>query len=233
MYRVGLILPSSNTTMEREFNQALSGAATVHGARIKLERAVYSELAALEDEAQREAEKLATAGVDVIVYGCTSGSFIRDSRQYLGIEQRVEKSFGVPCVATSGAVVRALDRLGAKNISMITPYTHDITEIEKRYLEAHDFKVLNYFHTSLTENLKIGKVPDDEVARWAIENTSPEADAVFISCTNLSTFKAIKKVEDHTKKPTISSNSSTLWNVVQILRLKTDLSHLGKLFTLA
>ncbi|MEM4561101.1 MAG: hypothetical protein QXS57_06730 [Candidatus Caldarchaeum sp.] len=232
MRRVGLILPSSNTTMEREFSEALAGKATVHGARIKLERAVYSELAALEDEAQREAEKLATAEVDVIVYGCTSGSFIKGSKQYLGIERRIEESFGIPCVATSGAVVRALERLGAKNITMITPYTHDITEIEKQYLRAHDVNVLNYFHASLTENLRIGRVSDEEVARWAVENLHPSAEAVFISCTNLSTFKAIRMVEERTNRPTISSNSSTLWNVIKRLGLDADLSHLGRVFTL-
>jgi maleate isomerase len=77
MLRVGLIIPSSNTTIEREFCTALQGIATVHSGRIKLVNAESRELTFLEKGVYEEAEKLATAEVDVIVYGCTSGSFIR------------------------------------------------------------------------------------------------------------------------------------------------------------
>ncbi|MEM4167727.1 MAG: hypothetical protein QXW98_04730, partial [Candidatus Caldarchaeum sp.] len=69
------------------------------------------------------------------------------------------------------------------------------------------------------------------VAEWAMENTHPDADAVFISCTNLSTFKAIKRIEENTGKPVVSSNSATLWNVLQKLNKKIELPRLGMLFS--
>ena len=230
MNRIGLIIPSSNTTMEREFWETLHGHATIHAGRVFLENVMVSELTAVEDEAVREARKLVTAGVDVLVYGCTSGSFVKGPQQYSGIEEKLEK-LGKPAVATSGAVIRALTHLGAGKISLITPYTRDITEVEKAFLAKHGFEVLSTFHASIVANLDIGMVKDDEVAEWAMENTHPDADAVFISCTNLSTFKAIKRIEENTGKPVVSSNSATLWNVLQKLNKKIELPRLGMLFS--
>jgi maleate isomerase len=230
MLRVGLIIPSSNTTMEREFCTALQGIATVHSGRIKLVNVESRELTFLEKGVYEEAEKLATAEVDVIVYGCTSGSFIRGHQQYAAIEEEVEKSFGIPCVATAGAVIRALNHLKSRKIALITPYTRDITEIERNYLSAHGFETISTYHASIKENTSIGRVKDEEVFDWAVKHSGKNAEAVFISCTNLSTFKVLGKIEQTLNIPTVSSNSATLWNVLQRLGLKLHDKSLGQLF---
>jgi len=230
--RVGLIIPSSNTTMEREFSTALQGTATVHSARIKLGKVVSNELTAMEDSIYSEAEKLATAEVDIIVYGCTSGSFIKGYRQYEMIEEQVERSFRIPCVATAGAVVRALNHLKAQKISLITPYIHEVTEIEKKYLSHHGFQVVSTYHASILENTAIGRVRDEEVLEWALEHADRNSDALFISCTNLSTFKALKNIEEALKIPAISSNSATLWNTVRRLDVRLPDNSLGRIFTM-
>ncbi|MCS7138308.1 MAG: maleate cis-trans isomerase, partial [Candidatus Caldarchaeum sp.] len=170
VFRVGLIVPSSNTTMEREFWEALRGFVSVHVGRVFLERVNVDELEAMEDEALREAGKLATAEVDVVVYGCTSGSFVKGWKQYLEIEKRMNEFTGVPCVSTSGAVVRALEHLKASKISLITPYTRDITETEKAFLKAHGFETVSTYYASMVRNTEIGRVPDEKVGEWVVGN---------------------------------------------------------------
>lgn len=227
--RVGLIVPSSNTTMEREFWDVLHGFGTVHTGRVFLERVDVRELTEMEDEAVKEARKLATAGVNVIVYGCTSGSFVKGAHQFMDVEKRLEEVSHVPCVATSGAVVRALKHLGVRKISLVTPYIREITEIEKTFLKINGFETVSSFYASILGNIDIGRVTDEQVLGWCLENVHHSADAVFISCTNLSTFKALKKIEEKTGKPVVSSNSATLWNVLQKLGMKLSLPHLGRL----
>ncbi|MCX8202871.1 MAG: aspartate/glutamate racemase family protein [Nitrososphaeria archaeon] len=231
MTRVGLIVPSSNTTMEPEFCEALRGLASVHTARVLLEHVNVAELETMEDEALREARKLTTAEVDLIVYGCTSGSFVKGGKQYLEIEERIEEETGIPCVATSGAVVRALKHVGAKRVSLITPYIREITELEKSFLEANGFVTVNAYYASIIKNTEIGRIPDEEVVKWTASNVSLDSDAVFISCTNLKMFRALRAIEERTGKPVVSSNSATLWNVLQRLKLQVSLPHLGKLLT--
>ncbi|MEM1952183.1 MAG: aspartate/glutamate racemase family protein [Candidatus Caldarchaeum sp.] len=229
--RVGLIVPSSNTTMEGEFWEVLHGFGSVHSGRVFLERVDVQELTVMGDEAVREARKLATAKVDVIVYGCTSGSFVKGAHQFMDVEKRLEEVSHVPCVATSGAVVRALKHLGAVKISLITPYIREITEIEKTFLKINGFETVSSFHASILANTDIGRVSDEQVLDWCLENVHPSADAAFISCTNLSTFKALRKIEEETGKPVVSSNSATLWNVLQRLGIKLSMPHLGRLLT--
>jgi hypothetical protein len=89
------------------------------------------------------ARYLATAKVDVIVYGCTTGSFFKGpgwDREMCGIIQRAA---GVPAVATSPSVVEALRAFGARRISVATPYPDWNNEKLRAYLEAHGFWVLN------------------------------------------------------------------------------------------
>jgi len=230
VHRIGLIIPSSNTSMEPEFNNALAGTATIHSTRIRLTNVDLKELSALDEMVYWEAEKLATAEVDVIVFGCTSGSFVKNSRHYLQVERLVEKSFNIPCVATAGAVIRALEWLRAKKVHLITPYIEKVTMVEKKYLEDHGYSVEGVYYAGILENTKIGRVSEDQVLKWVVENADDKSDAVFISCTNLKTFNIIKKAEETLQKPVISSNSSTLWDVVNKLNIKTNLEKLGTLF---
>jgi len=216
--------------MEREFSTALNGVATVHSGRIKLVNVIPGELSALENSVYSEAEKLATAEVDIIVYGCTSGSFIRGHKQYAAIEEEVEKSFGIPCVATAGAVVRALNHLNSKKIALVTPYTFEITEVERRFLVAHGFETLSTYYASIKENTVIGRVSDEEVFKWVVKQPDKNADAVFVSCTNLSTFRVLGKIEQTLDIPAVSSNSATLWSVVTRLGVRLLGRPLGRLF---
>ncbi len=229
-FRVGVIVPSSNTTVEYEFQHALQDIATVHTARVWLERVSVEELRRLEDEAVKEAAKLATADVDVIVFGCTSGGFVKGMKQYIDIENKIKSFTGVECVSTAGAVLRALKHLGAEKICLITPYTSDITRLESSFLKGHLFEVVSDFSASIVDNRLIGRVEDEEVVRWVEKTNHKEADTIFISCTNLKTFKAIMKIEELTGKPTISSNSSTLWNVLNVLGISVERHELGRLF---
>ncbi len=56
--RLGLLIPSSNTTMEYEFNLMRPRQATVHTARIRLREVVVSELLDMEKKIAEEARVL-------------------------------------------------------------------------------------------------------------------------------------------------------------------------------
>jgi len=76
--RLGLIIPSSNTTMEREFyNLLYSSNFSIHISRVRLKEVTIEGLSKMEEEVEEESIKLADAGVDIIGYGCTSGSLLR------------------------------------------------------------------------------------------------------------------------------------------------------------
>ncbi len=75
-YRIGLLVPSSNTTVEPEFYRALPDDVTVHCARMFLQQINADSIQRTAEDVERESQGLASADVDVVVLGATAPSFI-------------------------------------------------------------------------------------------------------------------------------------------------------------
>ena len=74
--RIGLLVPSINTTMETEFWRIAPQGVSVHSARIAGGRhGTPEELRGMENASKQAAQEVAMVEPDVVVYGCTSGSF--------------------------------------------------------------------------------------------------------------------------------------------------------------
>jgi len=230
MQRLGVIIPSSNTTVEQEFSSALHVAkVSLHFARIPLISVTVEELTAMEKETEAAAKLLNDADVDAVVFACTSGSLIRGKGHDATIAKKIIKTCNCPVVVTSGAVVDALKKLGAQKIALATPYIEEINKKETDFLAQNGFELAKVETLDLVENLKIGNLTAANAATLARKANTKLADAVFISCTNFATFAAIPKLEAQLKKPVVSSNSATLWAALKALQLKIPVP-LGKLF---
>ncbi|MBU7024238.1 MAG: aspartate/glutamate racemase family protein [Theionarchaea archaeon] len=214
---LGLIVPSSNTVMEEE----LSRYVIVHSTRIALKAVDETSLKNMNTEAKKAVQLLTDCNPAVIVYGCTSGSFIED----------IKKSFAattIPVITTSEAVVNALEALHAGTVSVGTPYIDAINQKEKDFLESHAFTVQDIKGLNLTDNTEIGK----QETAYELAKSLKKADAIFISCTNFRTFDVIQKLEDELGIPVISSNSASLWGALtgsgEKMKIKA-ISGLGRL----
>lgn len=229
MVRLGLILPSSNTTMEPEFCNMLPRGFTVHTARMRVKSVTLEGLAEIEGEVEKEAIKLADADVDVIGYGCTGGSLFKGLGYDKIIEEKIEKASGKPAVATAGAVVKALKTLKVKKVSVATPYITEINDVEEKFLVGSGFEV-DLKGLQLSDNLKIGRINSKTAYELIAKLKHKEADGIFISCTNFPTIKFIKKLENKLRKPVISSNTATLWAMLQEINAPVEIKGYGKLF---
>ena len=76
-YKIGQIVPSSNTTMETEIPAMLRACElirperfTFHSARMRMKHVKKEELAAMDAESDRCAAELSDAAVDVLGYAC-------------------------------------------------------------------------------------------------------------------------------------------------------------------
>jgi maleate isomerase len=92
-----------------------------------------------------------------------------------------------------------------------TPYIKELNTLEKNFLEAHGFDVLQIRGLSLVRNLDIGKELPSTAYRLAHEVFKTEADAIFISCTNLRTIEIIKALEADLGRPVVTSNQASMW----------------------
>ena len=216
--------------MENEFRAMLPMDVSVHTARIRLRKVVVAELMKMKKEIKDEAMKLADANVDVIGFGCTTGSLVAGHGYDERIVEVIEKATRRPAIATAGAVVQALRALGLSRVSVATPYTEDLNRLECQFLEQNGFSVDRIAGLSLVDNLRIADVKPRTLLGLVGKVDSKRADGIFISCTNLPTIGVIARLEDTLKKPVVSSNTATLWAMLRKVgeRLQTD--NYGKLF---
>lgn len=228
--RIGLIVPSSNTTMEMELHSALPEGVSLHTARMPLKDITEEELLKMSSLAVESAKLLKDANVDLILYGCTSGSFIGGANFEAELEEKIEREVNVPVVTTSTAVIEALKILDAQQIIVVTPYTEEINQREKEFLEANEFEVLDIRGLDIINNLQVGKLEPYEVYRMAKAMFMDEADAIFISCTNLRTFEIIELLEGDLGVPVVTSNQASLWLALRELDVREKIPWLGKLF---
>jgi len=229
LIRLGLLIPSSNTTMEPEFYRMLPKEFTVHAARLKLKSVTVKGLAEMERKIEEEASKLADTDVSVIGYGCTSGSLFKGLGHDLEIEQRIEKASGKPAVATAGAVIKALKSLKIKKIAVATPYIDEINRLERQFLALNGFEIIDFKGLGLSSNLEIGRVNRKTLLKLVLSLNYKDADGIFISCTNLPTIDIIEELEAKTEKPVISSNTATLWAMLKKIGVSIRIRGYGTL----
>jgi maleate isomerase len=203
---------------------------SVHTARIRLQKVVVAELLKMKKDIKDEAVKLADADVDVIGFGCTTGSLVAGHGYDDKIVEIIEKTTGKLAVATAGAVVQALKALGLSSVSVVTPYTDVLNRLERQFLEQNGFQVDRIAGLNLVDNLKIAEVKPRTLLKLVREVDSKRADGIFISCTNLHTIAMIARLEESLKKPVVSSNTATLWAMLGKVGKSLQTNKYGKLF---
>jgi len=215
MKRVGVVVPSSNTTAEPEFHDVLPGDCTLHAARMPLEDVTADELGAMADDAERAASLLSHAKVDGVAYACTTGSLLHGSGFDEQLESRLSKAADAPAVATALSVVRALSALDVDRVAVVTPYTAELDDLEREYLVENGFEVVAIDGRELIENTVIGELTASDAERQgqSVLVEAPEAEALFVSCTNYRSMPALASLEREFDVPVVSSNAATIWDL--------------------
>jgi maleate isomerase len=150
----------------------------------------------------------------VTAYACTSGSFVGGLAGEAAIVAAMKEAGATAAVTTSGALLTALRHLDINRIATATPYTADITAGLSSYLAEAGVDVIAAAGLGLTSD--IWTVPYDVTAELVRDTDRPDAEAVFISCTNLPTYDVIAPLEAELGKPVLTANQVTMWSALTI-----------------
>jgi maleate isomerase len=238
--RLGLLIPSSNTTMEPEFYQSISNIdfpVTLHSSRLKLKNVDSDSLNKMEEQLIPEAMKLKDADVDFMIYGCTSGSLLHGKAFSDKLIEQMDLIIGErgKSTTTSQCVLNALSALDVNKILVLTPYLSAINKLERIFLENNGFHVIKIAGMNIKENTAIGRVTKNNLLKFVMQETQgvTKPDLVFISCTNLPTFDLIKNLEKILDTPVVSSNSASLFEFLSKHDIPaSSLNHLGRLYSI-
>ena len=196
--------------METDFHLMAPEGVTVHAARMRLDEVTPEGLVRMAEEAEAAAGLLATADVDVIVYGCTTGSLVGGVEWERSLVRGIGEGTETPTISTGRAVVEALTALGGGRVGVATPYTEALNGLEAVFLESHGLEVSSIRGLGLISNLDIGRTRGEVVERLVGE-VAEGADVIFISCTNLPAVGLIERLEEKLGRPVVTSNQASLW----------------------
>jgi maleate isomerase len=231
--KLGLILPSSNTTVEPDFHRVLPEHVSLHASRIWVVDVTHDDLEAMNSEAEMAARYVGTAQVDAVAYACTSGSFIGGPGYDQALLARITaEAGGVPAVGTSPAMVEALHAVDIQRVSVVTPYTDEINEGLTTFLTAHGFDVLSMAGQQIVPNVEIGAQAPETIVAFAKANLDPAANGLFLSCTNWRAMEVAERLERETGKPVVTSNQATLWAALRALGVAMSVDGYGSLLRL-
>jgi maleate isomerase len=155
---------------------------------------------------------------DVVAYACASGSFVNGMLgERLLVRTMVDA--GAPAArTTSGAMVEALSLLGIRSLAIATPYIDDVTDRLVGYLAEHGVRTVASNGLGLLGH--IWRVSYQDVVDIVRQVDTPEAQALYISCTNLPTYDVIEPLEQALGKPVLTANQVTMWAALRAMGLE-------------
>lgn len=214
--RIGLLLPSSNTTQEPEFTRILPDGVSLHSARLPLRMVDPSSTAAIVEDIETESQKLADADVDAIVLAATAPS----SRNGLGYDQelikRIEAASGKKATTASTALIQALTVLNATRLVIAAPWSDATNATSVAFIEASGFTVLAHSAMGHVSNLEIGLLDEQTAYDMGVAVDRPDAQAVMLACGNWLTTGIVDRLEAAVGKPVLTTNQVSLWAVLRL-----------------
>ena len=233
-FRIGLVVLSSDPTIEHSFQRMLAATndVAVHMNRIEYDGDIsIGSLKTMETRiAAAAAEIMPGQHLDAILYGCTSASAAIGDEKVRSLLVQGKPSAAKSAHTPVSSALAAFTALGARRVSVITPYPVDVTEMVAQYLRSLGVEIAALTCLGLPIDAQNGKVSADQVVELATSVDHKDADTIFLSCTALRGAEAAERIERVTGKHVVTSNQALLWHGLRQAGCDLKFEGFGKLF---
>jgi maleate isomerase len=239
-HRVGLIVPSSNTTIETEVPAMVrrleDESFTFHSSRAVLHTVDPESLGDMVAQGSRCAGELADADVDVIAYACLIAVMAQgkgaheDAERALAEVARARLGRDVPVVSSAGALVRCLHALGADKVAIMTPYVPSLTGVMADYLAHHGIDVVDSVSLGVEDNLAVGRLDpaalEDHIASMELAGATA---LVASACVQMPSLAAVPGLEATFGLPVVTAATATVYELLAALGIRAGIPAAGRL----
>ncbi|EJD6081218.1 TPA: Asp/Glu racemase [Providencia rettgeri] len=207
---------------------------TFHSSRMRMQKVTKDELAKMDSDSDRCALELSDAAVDVLGYACLvaimsmGNGYHRVSEKRL-FQRTMDNGHPAPVVTSAGALVEGLQAIGAKKVSILTPYMKPLTQLVIDYIENEGIEVVDSISLEIPDNLDVGR--QNPLAPVEItKKLNTQVDAIVASaCVQMPSLPSIQLIEDRVGLPVLSSSVATTYMMLKKLGLETGISGFGSL----
>lgn len=221
MKKIGLLIPSTNLTVEYEFQKLLQEN-IIRDVVLYVNRISYKTnykknkeqfLKELAENSKTKLEELEYLNLDYYAFFCTSSSVMNKEK--------------VVANNPSNALIESAKMMNINQCLLITPYDEIIGKNIKKHLEKNNIMVIKEIHLNLLNTQEYFDYGVNNLEKLIIQEYKREYKNIVISCTNLPTLN-LMKLEESLDTKIISSNLSMFWKICKDNNLKTE--KISKLF---
>ncbi|MGO4139478.1 maleate cis-trans isomerase family protein [Rhizobium anhuiense] len=228
--KIGFVLLAMEQTIEEDMFKLAPDGVGVHFQRAPMANKVDVGTLAAMASGIGDAAALIVPEVqlDVICYGCTSGSVvIGEDKVFTELNRGAP---GAKPTSIISGVMRALNAVNAKKITIATPYLDPVNEIERVYMQERGFDILNIQGLNIENDEDMVRITPDYIFEFAKQIDRSDSDAIFISCSALRSIDIIQALEAETGKPVITSNQAMMWDCLRLAGVNDRSDEYGRLF---
>jgi maleate cis-trans isomerase len=226
---VGLLIPSTNTTIEVEYNRVLPKDFQIHVGRLLMQTVDEAGWRTQDAEIDHQARLLGTAPIELIVLAQSTASFYAADYDET-VTARMHAAAGVPALAAGHVVGRAIRALGVRRVAVFGPIGYDVTARGKRYFEErHGLTVLIAESFAAVPNRAISSLGIDMATETIARTDRADVEALVVVGGNFASMTAIADWERRFNKPVVTTNQATMWAIFRTLDPAARMPGYGRL----
>lgn len=229
--KIGYVLLATEQTIQDDVMKLRPDGVGIHFARAAIPDSITSETLGAQADllADCASTLLPDGSLDVVCYGCTSGSLIMGEERVFAELKKGAPNAKATSLVTS--VIRALRVIGAKRIVVGTPYLDEVNTREKFYLEHAGFDVLDVQGLNLEKDSDMVRVTPSFIREFALSLDRVDADAIFVSCGALRSLDVVGEIEAQARKPVVVSNQAMIWDTLRLAGVEDRFEGYGRLLS--
>lgn len=236
---LGVIAPSTNTTVQPDMERMRPAGVTNHYSRIFVEDplALSNEdfiagTTAIAENTLDAVRSVMTCRPEYLVLGMSAITFYGGVKGGEAFKKQVQDVAGVGASTGSESIAAALHAYGnVKRVSFVSPYYPVANAEVRRFLEESGFEVVRDVPLQCKRWTDIAKVTPQELRKVIAHLDGPDVDAVVQVGTNLSMVGLAAEYEAKLNKPVIAINTATYWHALRTLGITDRIEGLGRLLS--
>jgi maleate isomerase len=231
--RVGIAVPSVNTVMEPWAQRVVPEGVGLYFSRMFIPPATTAETLIEMDRTEGKAaiRQLSSVFPHVIAYGCTASSIVQGLNYDAHLRAEIAETHHTASTTAAHAILTALQTVGAKSVSLVSPYTKAVDEAEHHYFETAGLKVVGGAYLGISDGFELASPSPGTLYDLGLKGCHKSADALVISCLNTRSHMVIDALERALGKPVISSTQATLWHALRLAGIKDSMTGHGQLMS--
>lgn len=234
---LGLLVPSTNTSVQPEMESMRPAGVTLHTARIHVpddpvtSDADFERLIARVQGATLDAvDRVVTCGPGAVILGISAESFWEGADGSAALKAEIEGRAGVPAFLASDGLRAALDAHGGpRRIAVLTPYMPVGDARVRAFFTACGLDVVRMTGLRAASPREIAHIPEAALRDAVAALDGPEVDAIVQVGTNLAFARVAAMAEFWLGKPVICATTATFWHALRTCGIADRVAGFGAL----